>query len=208
MDFDLNLDNNNVCIIFCIIVVLIVVFCVMRGNRKRMMWRRRYGNGYNHENYFDNGAEMFGEISGQSKSNDGTYNPYMMNPEMNAQADKDNFIVLPTKADYPFAKSPKEPWDSNALKYGEIDGLDDGANHEMDINYSMCSKSCCGNTTSNWPTPVHLQADDFVTKSGKKFVASNYTCNNGWQDTGCLCLEDKTSNFLLKRGGNSYRGNF
>lgn len=75
--------------------------------------------------------------------------------------------------------------DKNKNSYGEMDILDDDNNKIIGFNYNMCSKSCC---TSQYPTPFKLLNDPLLCSSNKEFIPSSYTCNNGWQDSGCLCL--------------------
>ncbi len=69
--------------------------------------------------------------------------------------------------------------------YGEIDILDDGMNGNAGLHYNLCSKSCC---SLQYPPPYGVvKTDPQLCNSKTEFVASNYVCNNGWQDTGCLC---------------------
>ena len=111
---------------------------------------------------------------------DGEFNPRAFNPAISEQAMDDGIIPLPNRADYPWAK--------NTGNYGEADILDDGANGNLGMGYNMCSKACC---SQSWPTPhMSVTPDDFLllaAEEGKEFVPTNMTCNNGWQDSGCLC---------------------
>jgi len=92
------------------------------------------------------------------------------------------------------------PWAKNPKNYGEIgDILDDGSNGYAGLNYNLCSKSCC---SQQYPPPFMTSLDNFVCNSKDKFVPSNYVCNNGYQDTGCLCITEKQQQFLQNRGGN------
>lgn len=116
------------------------------------------------------------------------YQPQNFQKNIARQVDDDNFIPLPNNAE--------GPWDINAKNYGETYALEPV---EYGLNFNMCSKSCC---SQPYPTPFSLKPDEFIEKSGKKFIPSPYTCNNGWQDSGCLCLEPKQSLFLNKRGSN------
>lgn len=78
--------------------------------------------------------------------------------------------------------------------------LDDGANRIMGLQYDNCSKSCC---SAQYPTPFDLAGDPAICKNKSKYVPNNYTCNNQWQDTGCVCMTREQSNFIGNRGGNS-----
>lgn len=85
-------------------------------------------------------------------------------------------------------------------KYGIVDGLDDGEGGSLGLNYNLCSKSCC---SEQWPTPFKLPYDKFICGNKDKFMPSPYMCNNAWQDSGCVCLTKKQSNFLTERGTNA-----
>jgi hypothetical protein len=68
-------------------------------------------------------------------------------------------------------------------------------------NIGTCSKNCCA---TQWPVPIDFTERSGVKKSdvgyGKKYTASNLTCNNGVRNTGCVCLTDKTKKLLGNRG--------
>jgi hypothetical protein len=92
------------------------------------------------------------------------------------------------------------PWAKNPKNYGEVaDMLNDGSDGFAGLNYNLCSKSCC---SQQYPPPFMTSFDNFVCNSKDKFVPSNYVCNNGYQDTGCLCITEKQQQFLQNRGGN------
>jgi hypothetical protein len=120
------------------------------------------------------------------------YNPRTIQPDIAEMAQNNNFIPLPEKGSY--------PWSDNIKEYGETEILDDGAMGRMGLNFNLCSKSCC---SPQWPVGFDMPEDEFIKKSGKQFVPSPYTCNNGWQDTGCLCLEKDQAQFLDNRGNNA-----
>ena len=84
--------------------------------------------------------------------------------------------------------------------WGESDGLDDGAGGSMELQYNMCSKSCC---SPQYPPAFGTDYDALVCKNKDQFVASGYRCNNSWQDSGCLCMTKKQRDFLSNRGGNN-----
>ena len=77
--------------------------------------------------------------------------------------------------------------------------LDDGAKGQMSIQHNLCSKSCCN---EQWPTPFKLEHDPYVCQNKDKFVSSNITCSNSFQDSGCLCLTKNQAKFMYNRGTN------
>ncbi len=92
------------------------------------------------------------------------------------------------------------PWMKNKKNYGKIDMLDDGLNGDAGVNFNLCSKACC---TQQYPPPFLTSLDNFVCNSDKKFVPTSYSCNNGYQDSGCLCMTEEQSKFIGSRGNNS-----
>jgi len=102
------------------------------------------------------------------------------------------FVGLPNKI---------EPAEGSQLvsNYGRVDRLDDGYNGEMGLNYNMCSKSCC---SQQYPPPFALEEDVMVEKMKDKFVPNNYTCNNAWNNTGCVCMTKNQRDYIEGRGGN------
>lgn len=83
---------------------------------------------------------------------------------------------------------------SNKQKVDRLSGtLGDG------LMNNMCSPSCC---SPQYPPPFASPQDKYVCDSKDEFVPSSYSCNNGVQNTGCLCLTKDQSNFLADRGGN------
>ena len=84
--------------------------------------------------------------------------------------------------------------------YGLIDKLDDGYSGEMGLNYNMCSKSCC---SPQYPTPFSLESDVMVESMKDKFVPNNYSCNNAWNNVGCVCMTKTQHKYLSSRGGNA-----
>jgi len=102
----------------------------------------------------------------------------------------------------PFTKKIQEvipPWTENKNNYGELDMLDDGMNGNGTLTFNMCSKSCC---STQYPPPIDMPVDPLICNSKQKFVSSSYTCNNGWQDTGCVCMTEKQAELLARRGYN------
>lgn len=93
----------------------------------------------------------------------------------------------------------KKPMKFNNASYGDNYFLDVGAVN-LSLQEPLCSKSCC---SPQWPLPFSLQTDKMVCDSKDDFIPSNITCNNGWQDTGCLCMSKEQAKFLSDRGGNA-----
>ena len=104
-----------------------------------------------------------------------------------------------------FVGMPEEilpAWGQNTIGgYGYDMALDDGNYGNSGVQYNLCSKSCC---TPQYPPPFMLPVDALVSQSKDKFVTSSYTCNNSWQNSGCLCLREKQAEFLNGRGKNKY----
>jgi hypothetical protein len=128
----------------------------------------------------------------RSDAKNTSFNPKLLQQDIDEQVIDDNFIPLPNKVDY--------PWSENTGNYGESDILNDGNFGNMSTSYNMCSKSCC---SSQWPVPHSITPDDYVLMSNKEFVPTNITCSNGWQDAGCMCVTKEQSNFLRHRGNNA-----
>lgn len=66
------------------------------------------------------------------------------------------------------------------------------------LNHNLCSKSCC---SMQYPTPFLITTER--PKNIEKYVSSNYTCRNSYQDTGCLCMTKNQKRILETRGNNS-----
>lgn len=120
-------------------------------------------------------------------------NPKHFEPEMSKEVEKTPLVGLPNE----FIPA----WgDDSAYKYGDFDILNDGANGNMGLGFNMCSKSCC---STQYPPPFGLPVDPLVCGSKKEYLPSIYTCNNGWQDSGCLCITKEQTAFLNSRGNNA-----
>lgn len=89
-------------------------------------------------------------------------------------------------------------WGGN--NYGLVDDLDDGAGGNMGLHYNLCSPSCC---SAQYPTPHKLAKDPLVCGREGEFVPSSLTCQNSWQNSGCVCLTQKQASFMTNRGNNA-----
>jgi len=92
-----------------------------------------------------------------------------------------------------------EPWEDIYRNPTAGYLLDD--NNEGKFNYPICSKACC---SVQYPPPFEIQIDDWLAKNIDKYVPSQYTCNNSWQDTGCMCMTEKQRTYLESRGSNKH----
>lgn len=131
------------------------------------------------------------QSEGNANPNGLTYLPKLYEPHLSIITSASEFVGLPDKV--------LPPWAENQNGYGEAMLLDDGAMGNAGFSYNLCSKSCC---SPQWPSSFPMPKDDLVAKSEDKFVLNSYTCNNAWQDSGCLCLTEKQADFLANRGGN------
>jgi hypothetical protein len=97
------------------------------------------------------------------------------------------------------------PWGTH-VKLGDFATADGSPAYGADaitdytLNFNQCSPACC---SDQWPVPFKLPVDKMLCDSEDKFVPSTYVCNNGWQNSGCLCMTQQQSDFLQMRGTNS-----
>lgn len=77
------------------------------------------------------------------------------------------------------------------------DPINKNLDDDLNFKFNLCSKSCC---TPQYPLPFSVPIDKMTCESKEELFPSNYTCNNSWQDTGCLCLTKKQSEFLESKG--------
>lgn len=63
--------------------------------------------------------------------------------------------------------------------------------------FSLCSKACC---SQQWFLPFN---PGFDKQKYSKYIPTDYTCNNGYQDVGCLCMDKKQVDFISSRGNNA-----
>lgn len=68
------------------------------------------------------------------------------------------------------------------------------------LNYNQCSMACC---SAQWPVPFKVPVDESIEAHADDFVPTNYYCNNGWQNSGCVCMTKEQSQFLDSRGHNN-----
>jgi hypothetical protein len=53
----------------------------------------------------------------------------------------------------------------------------------------VCSQLCC---YSGWPSSIQLKDSNVkLSDIGTKYRTTNYTCNNGFQNSGCVCEQLK-----------------
>ena len=66
-------------------------------------------------------------------------------------------------------------------------------------NLGVCSQNCCA---TQWTVPINLTKNSKIHPNliGKKYFTSNLTCNNGVNNTGCVCLTSKSKKLFEKRG--------
>lgn len=136
------------------------------------------------ENFDDNRVD-------QPNEKPARFNPQLFQPEMTNEVRKSPFVALPEEL--------LPPWYVNPNSYGEVDMLDDGMNGNAGVNFNVCSRSCC---SRQYAPPFAMPTDPMVQNADTEFVPNNYTCNDGWNDSGCLCLTKPQSEFLNRRGGN------
>jgi len=93
--------------------------------------------------------------------------------------------------------------DSIMTSYGYHPYMDDQidiGNDGMRLSNDICSKSCC---SPQFPTPGDMPEDPFILANKDKFVPTGYTCNNSFNDSGCLCMTRKQGEFINRRGNNA-----
>jgi hypothetical protein len=133
---------------------------------------------------------------------------YYINPNIFPQTSEKNSESFDTLAQNLGPKSSNDddkedlniPVTINNATYGDNYFLEDGGNGTLGLTSAMCSKSCC---SPQYPLPFSIDSDKMLCNSEEKYISSSYTCNNGWQDTGCLCMTKEQANFLGSRGKNA-----
>jgi hypothetical protein len=118
------------------------------------------------------------------------FNPMLYEKDLSLLTSASDFVGLPDVV--------IPAWGSNSVNYGTTDTLLAQGMGNAGLEFNMCSKSCC---SPQYPVPFSIDTDPLV--CGKEFQPSPYTCNNGWQDSGCVCLTKEQSNLLGSRGNNA-----
>lgn len=129
---------------------------------------------------------------------DPVINPMLYEPNLSIATSASEFVGMPSTI---LPAWNEEDVNINVGGYGDNDKLDDGANGNDGLLTNLCSPSCCA---PQYPTPFALPVDPLTCKSKEKYVGSSYMCNNSWQNSGCLCMTQKQSDFLASRGGNGF----
>lgn len=62
-------------------------------------------------------------------------------------------------------------------------------------NLGKCSNKCCA---TQWPVPDYIQSDDDIDFS--LVSTSNLTCNDGVNNSACVCLSNDAKKLLDSRG--------
>lgn len=89
--------------------------------------------------------------------------------------------------------------DLNASKNGKTGFADDNSGiGDYGLNFNQCSPACC---SDQWPLPFKLPVDKMTCESEDTFVPTSYFCNNGWQDSGCLCMRKDQNKFIMETRG-------
>ncbi len=92
-----------------------------------------------------------------------------------------------------------KPLGNNTLESGTVTFESATNMGDKTMAFNKCSKSCCSN---QYPLPFNMPVDKEVGTNLKNFVPNSYTCNNSWEDAGCLCMTQNQSDALAQRGGN------
>lgn len=107
---------------------------------------------------------------------------YGYDPVLKAAMENSGFVAVPSRVDPPWAQ-------------------DGSSGDEMNIGFNMCSKDCCG---KQYPIPFPSGADPYLCQSEQVFTSNpGINCNNGVQDSGCLCMTDEQVRFMYRRGNNA-----
>ena len=114
------------------------------------------------------------------------------NPDLNNEIAASPIMGLPDEV--------IPPWGYDTNKFGDFSELHDGADGGAGMAFNLCSQSCC---SPQYPLPFAMPVDPLVCDSKQKFLPSSYACNNGWQNSGCLCMTEEQTLLLNTRGGNS-----
>lgn len=160
-----------------LIIVVIIVLCIFYPS----MFKCKKPTAENFETFLDQSLLDKQDVQ----------NPRVFQEQMTAEVDNTPLVGLPSEF--------MTAWDGG-LKYADFDYLNDGMSGNAGMGFNLCSKSCC---SPQYPPPFGTAPDNLVCNSKDKFVATSYTCNNGWQDSGCLCATEEQAKFMVTRGGNT-----
>lgn len=65
-------------------------------------------------------------------------------------------------------------------------------------NLGVCSSNCCA---TQWNIPNNLKSNDNIDPDNNpKYIRANMSCNNGVNNTGCVCLTQESKDLLTNRG--------
>lgn len=107
--------------------------------------------------------------------------------------------IINTSIEYAPQDQYFTPWGS-IIKIGDNNSTPSETSiADYTLSFNQCSPSCC---SDQWPVPFKT-SDDTLCGNKNEFVKNNYYCNNGWQNSGCLCMTQKQSDFLKTRGSNA-----
>jgi hypothetical protein len=164
-----------------IIVVLIIIVLILAATREK----------------FESVSQSILKVDNtQMKDSSINIPPRLYDRRTGVVTDASQFVTLPDEIVPAWGLEQ----DESLNNYGLVDKLDDGNSGLMGLNYNMCSKSCC---SKQYPTPFTQDVDVVAELNSDNFTASQYTCNNAWQDTGCVCMTKKQKEFLASRGNNN-----
>jgi len=101
-------------------------------------------------------------------------------------------------------KNMYTPWGTLTDKgniFDDNDESDKGPNlTDMSLNTNQCSIACC---SDQWPLPFKMPVENSLCGSKDDYVPTNYYCNNGWQNSGCLCMTKEQESYISNRGNNT-----
>jgi hypothetical protein len=164
-----------------VIVVLLIIIVVVLATREK----------------FESVAPVILKVdSTQMKDANIDIPPRLYDRQTGLITDASQFVTLPNEIVPAWGLEQ----DNSLNNYGLVDKLDDGNSGLMGLNYNMCSKSCC---SKQYPTPFTQDVDVVAESNSDNFTPSQYTCNNAWQNTGCVCMTKKQKEFLASRGNNN-----
>ena len=163
-----------------VIVVIIVVIIIL------WWWNGSSSESFVNENIILPDNPLVPQISG----------PTQYDPQTGTMMTSPDFIPQHIEP----AWSEKQSTDYQAPDLSKVYSMDTATNLGKDtMAFNMCSKSCC---SKQYPVPFEMPVNPEVAANMKDFVPSRFTCNNYWEDAGCLCITGKQSDNLANRGGN------